>query len=80
MAPAKPECGWKQGEPGGRNTEQHTGRQAVPISPWGACHSLISHDLASEPPVKASLGLAGSLRSQRSALTGTRLRRGRALT
>jgi hypothetical protein len=35
-----------------------------------ACHSLITHCLASAPPVKASLRLACSLRSQRSALTG----------
>lgn len=35
-----------------------------------ACHSLLSHSVASEPPVKASLRLVCSLRSQRSALTG----------
>jgi hypothetical protein len=35
-----------------------------------ACHSLISLCVASAPPVKASLRLACSLRSQRSALTG----------
>ena len=35
-----------------------------------ACHSLITHDVASEPPGKASLRLACSLRSLRSALTG----------
>lgn len=35
-----------------------------------ACHSLITHGLASEPPVQAPLRLTCSLRSQRSALTG----------
>ncbi len=35
-----------------------------------ACHSLVNQDAASAPPVKASLRLARSLRSQRSALTG----------
>jgi hypothetical protein len=35
-----------------------------------ACHSLITRCVASAPPVKASLRLACSLRSQRSALTG----------
>lgn len=44
-------------------TEIHLGRPA-------ACHSLSRHGVAWEPPVKASLRLAGSLRSRRSALTG----------
>jgi hypothetical protein len=34
------------------------------------CHSLVTHCVPSEPPVKASLRLACSLRSRRSALTG----------
>jgi hypothetical protein len=35
-----------------------------------ACHSLATNYVALEPPVKATLRLACSLRSQRSALTG----------
>ena len=38
--------------------------------PNRACHSLVTQHAAPEPPVKAALRLACSLRSLRSALTG----------
>ena len=56
-----------------RADEQNHGRAsgAMKLHRRGrACHSLISLCVASAPPVKASLRLACSLRSQRSALTG----------
>jgi len=56
-----------------RANEQNHGRAsgAMKLHRRGrACHSLIGLCVASAPPVKASLRLACSLRSQRSALTG----------
>ncbi len=56
-----------------RADEQNSGRASGAMRKHRrgrACHSLITLCVASEPPVKATLRLACSLRSQRSALTG----------
>ena len=56
-----------------RADEQTSGRAsgAMRLHRRGrTCHSLVTHCVPSEPPVKASLRLACSLRSRRSAWTG----------